>query len=107
MGQSQIVTIAQVFIFKCHFPCRRRSHCAKLSNLCPECEAQGSWIEVEKHSAVTHTTNLENEVSKMFIISLGNLLELETTPWSQAVRALEYGPLNQPISNHARSTWYK
>ena len=40
----------------------------------------------------------------MFIISLGNLLELETTPWSQAVRALEYGPGAKSTNNHARST---
>jgi len=34
----------------------------------------------------------------MFIISLGNKFELESTPRSQAVRTLEHGLLNQPIS---------
>lgn len=32
----------------------------------------------------------ENEISKMFIISLGNKFELESTPRSQAVRTLEH-----------------
>jgi len=33
-------------------------------------------------------------------ISLGNWIELESTPRSQAVRTLVYGPLNQPITAH-------
>ena len=34
----------------------------------------------------------------MFVLSLGNSLALESTPRSQAVRTLEHGPLNQPIT---------
>ena len=41
-----------------------------------------------------------NELNKMFIISLGNSIELESTPRSQAVRTSEYGRLNQPITEH-------
>ena len=41
-----------------------------------------------------------NELKKMFIISLGNSIELESTPRSQAVRISEYGRLNQPITAH-------
>ena len=40
----------------------------------------------------------EHEVSEMFITSLGNLIELESTPHSQADHTLEYGLLNQPIT---------
>ena len=36
----------------------------------------------------------------MFIISLGNWIELQSTPQSQAVHTSEYGPLNQPITAH-------
>ena len=57
----------------------------------------------KKQGVVTYSTERENEVSKIFIISLGNWIELESTPRSQAVRTLEYGPLNQPIS--LLSTW--
>lgn len=42
----------------------------------------------------------EHEVSEMFITSLGNLIELESTPHSQADHTLEYGLLNQPITAH-------
>ena len=36
-------------------------------------------------------------------ISLGNKFELESTPRSQAVRTLEHGLLNQPISVIAKT----
>ena len=49
---------------------------------------EGPWIEVEK-------TRL---VRCFFFISVGNWIELESTPQSQAVRTLEYGLLNQPIT---------
>ena len=34
------------------------------------------------------------------IVSLGNAIEREGTSRSQAVRTLEYGPLNHPITAH-------
>ena len=43
----------------------------------------------KKPGAVTYGTDQENEVSKMFIISLGNSIELESIPRSEAVRTLE------------------
>ena len=36
----------------------------------------------------------------MIIISSGNWIEMESTPRSQAIRTLEYGLLNQPITAH-------
>lgn len=36
----------------------------------------------------------------MFTLSLGNCIELERTPPSQAVPTLEFGPLSQPITVH-------
>ena len=42
--------------------------------------------------------------SMMFITTLGNWIELESTSRSQAVCTLEYGSLNQPIACSARST---
>ena len=41
-------------------------------NLGPECEARGHELKWKKQCAVTYSANRENEVSKMFIISLGN-----------------------------------
>ena len=55
---------------------------------------------MEKNGAITYSMDRENEVRKMFITSLGNLIELESTPHSQADRTLEYGLLNQPITAH-------
>ena len=49
---------------------------------------------------VRNSTDRENEVSKMFIISLGNWIKLESRPRSQAVRILGCGTLNQPITAH-------
>ena len=48
---------------------------------------------------VTYITDQEKEVSKMFFITLGNSIELES-PWSQMVCTLEYGQLNQPSTAH-------
>ena len=44
----------------------------------------------------------ENEVSRMFIISLSleNRIDSESISQSQAVHAVEYAPLNQPITVH-------
>ena len=39
-----------------------------------------------------------HEISKMFILSLGNKFELKSAPRSQPVRPSEHGPLNQPRS---------
>lgn len=36
----------------------------------------------------------------MLITSLGNLIELESTPQRQAVHTLEYRLLNEPITVH-------
>lgn len=36
----------------------------------------------------------------MFIVSLGNLIELKSTPQSQAVNSSDYEPVNQPITVH-------
>ena len=36
----------------------------------------------------------------MFTLSLGNCIELERAPPSQAVSTLEFGPLSQPITAH-------
>ena len=54
----------------------------------------------KKQGAITYSTEQENKVSKTFIISLGNWIEQESTPQSQAVCTLEYRPLNQPITAH-------
>ena len=54
----------------------------------------------KKKGAVTYITDRENKVSKMFIISLGNGIELESTLQSRTVCTLEYTPLNQPITVH-------
>ena len=52
-------------------------------------------------SAVTSSTDQEKWVSKIFIISLGNWIELERKPQSQAVYTLEYRPLlNHPTTAH-------
>lgn len=45
-----------------------------------------------------HAKLILEEVSKMFITSPGNLTELESTPRSQEVWNLEYGPQIQPIA---------
>ena len=42
----------------------------------------------------------ENKVSVMFMISLGNWIELESKLQSQSVHTLEYRALNQPITAH-------
>ena len=55
---------------------------------------------------VPRLTDGENEVNKMIIISLGNWIEMESTQQSQAVCALEYGPLNQPITAHVEPERY-
>ena len=62
--------------------------------------ARGSCSEVEKQGAITfhNFMDRENEITKMFIISLGNKFELESTARSQTARTLEQGLLNQPIS---------
>lgn len=64
-------------------------------------EARATWIEGEKTSAVTYNTNQEDEVKKMLIASLGNWIELQSTPRSQTVCTLEHGQLNQPITDPA------
>ena len=51
-----------------------------------------------KKRAKIYSTDRENEVSKMFITSVGNWVELESTSRTQGVRTLEYGPLNRPIT---------
>ena len=66
----------------------------------PSVKHEGHELKRKKQCVVTSSTDRENEVSKIFIISLGNWIELESTPRSQAVRALKYGPLNQPITAH-------
>lgn len=49
-------------------------------------------------SALTYSTDLKNEVSKIFITSLGKWVELESTPQSRVVRMLEHGSLNQAFT---------
>jgi len=57
--------------------------------------------EKEEHwGAITYSSERETEVSKMFIISLGNWNKQESTPWRQTVPSLEYGLPNQPIIAH-------
>ena len=53
------------------------------------------------------STNRENEVGNMASMSIGNWSELKSTPRSQGVRALEYEPLNQPITAHVFPERYK
>ena len=53
---------------------------------------EGHELRWKIQDALTYRTDRENEVSKMFIISLGNWIELESTPQSQAVCTLEHGP---------------
>lgn len=66
-------------------------------NFWPKCEAREPWIKEEKQVVEIYSTDRENEVRKMFNTSLGNWIELKSTPRSLEVRALEYGLLNQPI----------
>ena len=61
---------------------------------------EGHELKWKKQGAVTYGKDGESGVRKMFIISLGNWIELESTPQSQAVHTSEYGPLNQPITAH-------
>lgn len=42
----------------------------------------------------------KNSVFKIFIVSLGNLIELKSTPQSQAVNSSDYELVNQPITVH-------
>ena len=56
--------------------------------------------EKEEHwGATTYSSQQETEVSKMFLIFLGNWNKQESTP-CQVVPSLEYGLLNQPITAH-------
>ena len=57
-------------------------------------------LKWKKQGVVTYNVHRENKVSKMFIISHGNSIGPESTPGSQAVHTLEYGPLTQPITAH-------
>ena len=54
----------------------------------------------KKQGAATCSTGQENVVNKMFILSLGNWIKLESTPQSQAVCIWEDRPLTQPITAH-------
>lgn len=59
-------------------------------------------MSTEEEEGMCHnllSTDQKNEVSKMFIVSLGNWNELESTPQSQGVRTLKY-LLNQLIIAH-------
>ena len=47
-----------------------------------------------------HYLDWENKFSIMFMISLGNWIELESTLQSQSVRTLEYRALTQTITAH-------
>lgn len=53
--------------------------------LWPVCKDGGPWGEWKKQGAVNYSTNQENKVGKMFPISLGYWIELQSTPWSQVV----------------------
>lgn len=44
-----------------------------------------NYIEVEKQGTITYSKDRENELSKMFILSFGNLIELESTPQCRSV----------------------
>ena len=57
-------------------------------------------IVEKKTGAITYSMAWENEVSKMFIRSLTNWTELESTPQIETVSTLEYRLLNQPVTAH-------
>lgn len=49
-------------------------------------DVQGPWIKMEKKGAIAYNMDKKKkQVSKMFIITRGNLTELQTTPLSQAI----------------------
>ena len=54
----------------------------------PDGKREDHELRWKKQDAVTYRTDRENEVSEIFIISLG-WIELESTPQSQAVCSLE------------------
>ena len=58
----------------------------------PDGKHEDHELRWKKQDAVTYSTDRENAVCKMFIISLGSWIELESTPQSQAVCSLDYGP---------------
>ena len=59
---------------------------------------------MEKQGAVSYTTEQENEPSETFItLSLANWIQLESTAQSPAGCTLEYGLLNQPITDKVTS----
>ena len=55
----------------------------------PSAKHEGHEFKWKTQGALTHKTDRENEVSKMVVESLGNGIELESTPRSQAVRTLK------------------
>ena len=69
-------------------------------NLWPGCKEPELWIEVEKtrwHNL--HYLDWENKFGIMFMISLGNWIELESTLQSQAVHTLEYSTKSTNIAH--------
>ena len=58
----------------------------------PDGKHQDHELRWKKQDAVTYRTDRGNAVCKMFITSLGSWIELESTPQSQAVCSLDYGP---------------
>ena len=58
----------------------------------PDGKHEDHELRWKKQDAVTYRTDRENAVCKLFIISLGSWIELESTPQSQAVCSLDYGP---------------
>lgn len=60
-------------------------------------ESEGRTVSYRKYKVqlcVTDSTDTENDVREMFIISLENWIKLKSTPRGQAVRGLENGRLN-------------
>ena len=58
-----------------------------------------SWRGKNKVPKLTVWPN-KMRLVRYFIKSLGNLIQLESTPWSQVVHTLEYRRLNEPIPAH-------
>lgn len=50
---------------------------------------EGHELKWRKQDTLPYRTDRDNEVSKMFIISTENWIELDSKPQSQAVRTLE------------------
>ena len=71
-GLDSLLKLCRIYLLQTEFEGRTVSYGPSffLLDLWPKREARGPWIEGEKRGSVTYNTDWENEVSKIFIISL-------------------------------------